>query len=37
MKEMDREPISYRGQHELCNVVGGPQNQLILSKNSTFI
>jgi len=31
------EPIYCHGPHELCIIAGGPQNQLILSSNSTFI
>jgi len=30
-------PIYYVGPHELCIIVGGPQNQLILSENSSFL
>jgi len=31
------EPIYYHGPDKLCVIAGGPQNQLILSQNSTFI
>ena len=30
-------PIYYQESHELCIIAGGPQTQLILSYNSTFI